>query len=271
MLGWIVQNVLLFFFHTECERAFVFFLFVGCYFCQSCCCTFSFRFSLQSLRFFAFGSFTFLFHHFHVVCCHRTILSSSLPFSISPPRSSHSTFIYSSIHPSIHFRVGFFFFLLSRWWSAFFQPVFFAFIWRKRSTHQLLVGVRIQSCGANITLAIIRKPFLLFFLSFSSVRSQWYYDYYCYFCCCCCCCRRLRCFWCLVWALVRFFNGWCSLWVRFAIYQHMYNEATVMSFRRTFVVYTVNRYGTRGFAWWYVGMSAFILLLLPPPLLSKQM
>lgn len=35
----------------------------------------------------------------------------------------------------------------------------------------------------------------------------------------------------------------------------MHNEATVLPFHRTFVAYTANRYGTRGFAWWnFVGM-----------------
>lgn len=101
--------------------------FFFCYFCQSYCCMLAFRFSLQSSRFFAFGSFTFLFHHFHVVCCHHTILSSSLPFFHSLPHSFHSTHIYSSIHPSIYpFSCWIFFPLAERFFSSHFFCIYLA-------------------------------------------------------------------------------------------------------------------------------------------------
>lgn len=56
--------------------------------------------SFQSLRFFAFGSFTFLFYHFHVVCFHHNPLSLSLPFFLCSHTHSHSfSRSFWSLHP----------------------------------------------------------------------------------------------------------------------------------------------------------------------------
>lgn len=160
MLGWIVQKVVFF-------SLLLLLLLLLCV-----------LISFQSLRFFAFGSFTFLFCHFHVVCSHHNpryrcrylflFFSISLTFSLS-------------FHPSIHFHVFFFIGTVPFFSTDFFFHIHLEFA---RSAHQLAKRMRIQSCGANITLAIIRKPFLV--SSFFPFLFRWYY-------CCCCFCRLQWC------------------------------------------------------------------------------